>query len=296
VLRDKENERADAAALAFGALGPKAEAAVPALTNLLYAPKNDPGAIRAGRSLANIPQYGVPILAAALTNKEPYIRYRAADSLAQVGTNARPVTSLLIQALDDNDWQVSLVASWSLRTLHPDADLAVPALTKCLEATNPVCRLCAAHVLGSLRHEALPAVPSLITALGDTNENAQRVIVDALEDIAPDAKTNDTVFVIATNALHSPHVHLRFWAAIALRNFGSSAQSEIPEFAIALKDTEPHVRAVSLATLGYFGRDAYPAVTNVQACLLDTNPMVRLAATNALFRIAPELLIKNASR
>jgi hypothetical protein len=262
-LKDREWDRAEDTVLAFGALGPNAKEAVPELSRLLNAPKNRFGAIRAGHALAIIPEFGLPVLAAALTNAEPHIRGRAALSMAYLGTNGNPVIPMLIQVLDDEDRQVTYCASDALRGLHPKGDLAVPGLIKCLQSTNAVCRAAAAQVLGVLRQDAMPAVPSLITALGDTDENSQRVATDALVDIAPNAMTNDSVFVTATNALHSPHAHLRIWATYALRNFGSRAQSE---------------------------------VTSLRACLLDTDVTVRYSATNALLKIAPELFTTNWAR
>jgi len=261
-LKDKDRDRAEAAVLAFGALGPNAKEIIPELSRLLNAPKYRPGAERAGHALAMIPELGLPVLVAALTNAEPNIRGRAARSMEYLGTNARPVIPMLIQALSDEDPWVTLAGSYSLRSLHPEGDLTVPGLIKCLQSTNAFCRAAGAQVLGALQQDALPAVPSLVTALGDTNENAQRVARDALEGIAPNVMTNDTVFVIATNALHSPHNHLRIWAALALGNFGSRAQSE---------------------------------VTSLRGCLLDTSVTVRWSATNALFKIAPEIFTKNAS-
>lgn len=290
-LSEVERERAEAAYMAFGTLGQRGSNVAPELNRLFSAPRLTTGSYYAGKALALMPGLGLPLVAAALTNHEAIIRTRAVISLQYAGSNALPLVPMLIRILNDpEEPAASDVAAVTLTTLPLQADAVVQPLTKCLYETNPACRAGAARVLGSLGPKAAAAVPALVTVLSDTNEVAHVEALGALQTIAPETLSNEVVFAEAEKAFQSPYPHLRGWAAIAIRPFGSRAAGQVTNLMHCLDDPVPGMRAVSLVTLQGLGQDARPAIPKILGLLNDSALVVRGRATNALAEIAPELL------
>lgn len=287
-LRDSEADRATAAVSAFGVLGDQAHDAIPELTELLTSTNHTDGCNRAGQALANMPTFGLRLLATALTNSNPTIRARAATSARYLSTNATPIIPALIQTLKDDDLWVALPASWSLSELHPEPHLLLPMLTECLRETNAVCRACAAHVLERIGAQARPAIPFLLTTLTDTNVAAHSAAYDALREIDPDSLKSPELFSTVTNALRSPYRHLRLWATASLHDFGPRAEPEVPTLVHGLSDPDWAVSTASIVALGSIGEHASSALPHLLPFLTDTNALVRNRATNAIRRIAPQ--------
>ena len=289
-LKDQQGERARGACLAFAALGPEAKAAIPELSRLLCAPNGTPGDAGAALALANLADLGLPPLVAALTNADAHVRVRAVFNMEHLGTNARPAVPMLINTMRDNDWFAAWAAARTLSELQLEPDLVVPALTNCLKDPDIRHRVAATEALEKFGRAALSAVPPLLIALSDTNRYVQSATRSALQEIAPEAMTNAAVFAIATNALQSPHRHLRIWAASALPRFGLQARSQVPPLVSALSDPDWAVRGSSIVALGELGENAASAVPALLNSLSDTNALVRDRAVKAIRVIVPEVL------
>lgn len=289
-LRNAARERADAAPLAFATLGPRASNAIPRLALLFRGPLEAPGAYPAGKALALIPDLGVTVLAAALTNQAALIRARAACTLYYSGTNAQPLTPTLTKLINDPDDAVCQCAADTLMSIGPDPDVVLPTLINALQQTNPVRRVIAAHALRTLGAGARPAVTPLVTMLSDSNRVAQYEAAWALQEIAPETLTNAAVHAAAVKAFDSPYPHLRTWAAGMMHQFGLGAIDQLTNLMNCLTDDAPAVRAVALITIADLGQNARPAVPAIQRLLTDRVPLVRTRATNALLKIAPSVL------
>jgi heterodisulfide reductase subunit C len=73
----------------------------------------------------------------------------------------------------------------------------------------------------------------------------------------------------------------------------------MPELSVAalghyVQDARENVRVLAIFALGEFGEEGRPAVPALIGCLSDTNRLVRNDATDALRKIAPEVLQTNA--
>jgi len=89
----------------------------------------------------------------------------------------------LIAALSDSDIETRIVAAQALGAMGPDAETAVPALTRNLYYDVPHVRTAAAWALGEIGPAAKPAVPVLIVVLLTGSDNAREAAAVALGKI-----------------------------------------------------------------------------------------------------------------
>jgi HEAT repeat protein len=91
--------------------------------------------------------YSVPSLVKTLHDKDPNVRYWAAQSLGHLGAEAKPAVPALIEALGDEDAMVRMGAAYALAEIGPDASESVPALRGRLQDPAPEVRKAAAYAL-----------------------------------------------------------------------------------------------------------------------------------------------------
>ena len=113
-----------AAAWALYAMGSNASPALPALTDLLFRSNI---LISTTTAMAGIGSEAVPVLLAALTNRDYQIRDSAASGLGWERTDLNIVIPALIASLDDSESLVRSAAAVSLGQLHSEPELTVPA-------------------------------------------------------------------------------------------------------------------------------------------------------------------------
>jgi HEAT repeat protein len=151
--REGEWTARGAAALALGSIGPPAEAAVPALTELLR-------------------------------DKTADVRYSAAWALGGIGPRAKPAVPALIELLRSDEMPQGFAAR-ALGKIGAEARDAVPALTQLLKGGTPGIRPVAAQALGNMGPDAKAAVPALTELLKDKDPLLRLTVRDALEQITP---------------------------------------------------------------------------------------------------------------
>jgi hypothetical protein len=166
------------AAYAFAYLGPGAETAVPALTNLLQKGEN-------------------PITAAI--------------ALARLGGAG---TDYLLQHISSSDVQLRQVILRGLGHARREPEKAVPALLASLKDSDPTMRSISAISLGTLRSEPGAVVPALVEALGDPATGVTHSAAMALGQLGPLALAALDPLSKATN---SPDPFLSKVAAHAIR-------------------------------------------------------------------------------
>jgi HEAT repeat protein len=123
------------AAAAFGAIGTNAREAVPALLTMFGSPKEDrvAAAVALGRIGVDRPQ--MDTIRAALANEStPALEVAASELQRRFAPNHRVSLERCLEALDDADLRVRLLAVRELLTLGEVVDRAVPALGRLVDA------------------------------------------------------------------------------------------------------------------------------------------------------------------
>ena len=142
-----------AAANALAGIGPKAEAAIPAL---LSAFQDDDEEVRdrAAEALVEIGPVSIPALIDTLNNELPDVRFRAAYVLGKFGSDAEPSIEGLINLLKDDHPTVRRRAAETLGIIGPVSQAAIPPLTKMLQDEDNDDRRFAEQALGRIKSGA----------------------------------------------------------------------------------------------------------------------------------------------
>jgi hypothetical protein len=183
----------------FVALGPRAEPALPALSNLLQQPHPD---LQLGWAIACIGPRGIAILTSALTNSDTGIRDTAALSLGLEGSAATSSVPTLLSLIDHGAASYHVLGA--LGRIGCDPALAAPVLTRNLE------RLVhhqgddgfsmTVLILGLCGDRARPAVPLLLQFHEQSDDWARKTIRAALNRIDP----AEAAKLSSADALSSP--------------------------------------------------------------------------------------------
>jgi len=185
------------ASLGFRALDPAAKKqAIPALSQMLMDPATSQVA---SGCLSDIGTDAIPLLAAALTNGQASIRADAVSGFREIKPTDREVISLLINQLKDTDPLVRGYAAEAFRVLEvfdEQSQAVVLGLIQLLDDTNDFPRRMAAESLRQFRDKARPAIPKLLAALKDRNQQVHKNAAVSLWLIDPEvaAKAGIDVF------------------------------------------------------------------------------------------------------
>jgi len=172
-----------AAAWALYAMGSNASPALPALTNLLFRSNTF---ISTTTAMAGIGSEAIPVLLAALTNRDYRIRHSAASGLGWERMDLNIVVTALIARLQDTDSIVRIAAASSLGQLHSEPELTVPALIKSLRSDESLFRRTILVSLANFGTNARTAVPVIVIALNDQDELVRQSAAFALKEIDPE--------------------------------------------------------------------------------------------------------------
>lgn len=105
-------------------------------------------ALMAGCSRSGKGEYTVPGLIKTLQkDKDPNMRYWAAQSLGHFQREAKPAVPALAEALKDQDKNVRMGAAYALAEIGPDANEAAPSLQEALRDSEKQVRDAAAYAL-----------------------------------------------------------------------------------------------------------------------------------------------------
>ena len=160
-LDDPDADHAGEAAVAIGAIGPEAAAAVPALRRLVGDAAKAPG-----------------------------LRYSAAYALGRIGPAAQEADPELRKLAESEDELMATVAIWAALKVAPqDKSLferAVPLLRRALRGDREMVRLEAAVALGDIGPAAATAIPMLeLVAEDDPVKGVRNAAAEALKKIRP---------------------------------------------------------------------------------------------------------------
>ena len=142
----------------------------------------DPVACRnAIYGFSHMGQEVVPSLIELLSHDQVDVRVRAADTLGDLGLQAKSSLPALFDKMSDQDDKVRHHAAEAMGTIALDDNTAVEPLTKALTDEVDLVRRNAALSLARIGRHATQAVPALTLALKDSNHFVRAFSVHALE-------------------------------------------------------------------------------------------------------------------
>jgi HEAT repeat protein len=277
-------------------LGPKADAAVPALVDALHDHEGQIGR-EARLALAQIGPAAVPALTTALSDDDEKVRWWAAQALEEIGPDAQAAIPALIATFGDAEHATAnapaALSSMGLAVVSPLLELLNDP------QTAPHARAAAARALGGIGPRASVAVPRLIEAMHDRREPTKTdggdvyypvsfAAIGALGAIGPEAKEATAPLA---EFLADPNPWVRSTAAEALGNIGPGAAAAVPALTVALRDTHEELPCRAAKALGAMGPAAREAIPEIVALLArldgDINGARREIVIDALGEIGP---------
>jgi HEAT repeat protein len=210
----------------------------------------------------------------AIGNGDQNTRRQAAQALASIGPDARPVVPQLVEQalLEDNP-----AIAQALLRIDPDA--AVTAFAKALTESDPRVRERAATALFQLGPQAKAALPALAAAAKDANPGVLEKVFKALERIGPEAAP------ALGAALAIEDTESRLGALHALQELGPGAKAAVPAIQAVLKDKDERVRHEAADALGRIGPAATAATPALLEAVADKNLNVVRQALMALEKV-----------
>ncbi len=176
---------------AFQILGPIAEPAVPALSQLLYDVKEDDelNAQSLALALARVsPTYCAPLYT-ALTNRNLAVRVGAAITIARSrNTNSAAAVPILVDYVHHHKHGFSFFsATHALGSLHCRPELSLPALNSVLTNPDPSLRKAAVIAIGEFESEARTNLQFVLPLLRDTDPTVRESATNVIRRIDPNA-------------------------------------------------------------------------------------------------------------
>jgi HEAT repeat protein len=259
------------------------------------------------------------------------VQGKAAYGFTVLGASAEPAVPALIAMLEDENFEVRVLAAFCLYRIGPAAKDAVPALQKFLEAATHSKvhpqrswheRYWPARVLGAIGLAARPALPQLRALTNDADllvrESAHAALIkitgEGLDPFVAMLKDSSNltnwlsaarvVQLVGTNAaaaipflvpaLQYTNQSMCGNAIQALGTIHMQPEVCIPALTPFLQATNDWLRLHTLEAIREFGRSAGPALPTAEIirCLQDSSGLVRQQATNTLRQVAPEAAAK----
>lgn len=176
-------------------------------------------------------------------------------------------------------------AFWGFVILGPDARTAIPDLLRVAHGGNKASAETATAALGYLGKDALP--PLLVLATNRTFQFRGEAMV-ALGQMGYLGTNAHPAVLFFIRCLEDPEFAVG--AADILGRLGLENDISVPALVGCLQSTNSSLREWGAISLGRFGQTARTAVPDLLKALADSEADVRDEATNALRKIAPEVL------
>jgi HEAT repeat protein len=256
-LKDRDQRhRHQQARQALGPTGPYAEAAVPALIDLLH---HKESTVRwdAAMTVADHGPAIVPVLLRSLKRPEAPVREGVAEVLGLIRPRAAEAVPALLEAIKDSDTDVRAAAALALGRIGLSPSDTIPALTLALRDKSERVRVAAAAAFVKMGRRSRPAVPALITALKDDNPFVRTDAASTLRAIGPDARAAVPELI---EGLKQKNESVQLDMIHALGGIGPEAKAAVPALVEALREKESLVRQWAMDALGKIGPSARAAV------------------------------------
>jgi len=306
------------AAKTLAGLAPQAAPALPALLNM-FRDSRRPVQDAAARAIGATGEEGVRAFASALSDRDSWVRCRAAEALGELGPNAAAAVPALAHALSDHDFCVSGKASGALGRV---GDAAVPALLESLKDGNAAVRRLAADAIAHMgpavqrraAEELLPALRSVdafergeaTLRLAAMGKAAMPVFLDLLWDKDPDLRhkavdglaeigdTSPVVIDALAGLFKDPERTLQLRAAVVLGKFGQKDPSVVARLAPLLRAPDPDTRRGAIQAIGKMGTAAAGSLDTLVAIMNDEADPLREEAAEALTAMGTTLSLRAA--
>ncbi len=220
----------------------------------------------------------------ALQHPDAKVRYRAAQTLAELGPLAKFAAPELREALKDKNALVRVKVCEALWKIdQTPAPILLPILLDALKDKDAGVRAAAPPVIALLGTKAKGALPALKAALKDKEFDVKLAAIAALGDLGPIAK--DSAGDLLALTTDKSFFLLEPFVGAALGNLGDSV---VPALITALAEKSPERRRVAAYALGSMGPAAGPAIAGLAKALQYDDPATRQHAVRALGRIGPD--------
>ncbi len=275
---------------------------------LLLTSENQGVAKHASYLIQRLGPEAAPLLLDALRNESSYIE-QIAEALAHIG---RPISGLLISAIDDREPRVQRGAASALGRMLPATKDAVDKLTSGMNHPNEdVQAACLAAIgrLGSRARTAVPAVRAklrdesvatrllaidvlfqaaprdnqllddLISVLNDESSQVQRHAIDTIRFLGPISRR---ALPVVIKKLKAVDPEIRQAGADLIASHGRGAAEAVPALSVMLEDSSPELQAIAAKVLGQLGELAQPTLPRLIPLLEAESPKVRSAVAFAI--------------
>ncbi len=252
------------------------------LIDILNTSDNAQSRMDAANTLAEMGEDAKPAvtaLAKALSDEDNYVRNFAANALAEIGPGAIKALPQLMKAMEDMDKSVSMAAQMAIGAIGPAAKEAIPMLIIFLKHwDSSVAESPAAYALIRIGEPAIPAIAKLM------QENDKDLILKGLYCIEEMKSTSRASLNTLRTGLNSFDPEISEKSAITLRNLGKVS---VPIFISELSNKDSFVRKQSAWALGRLGdkggKKALPKLRQVSK--RDRSSAVKAAANWAIEKI-----------
>jgi HEAT repeat protein len=157
-------------------------------------------------------------LSGALADSDLDVRELAAQSLGEIGAQAKSGLPALERALDDPELSVQHTAALAIHRIDPQAESYQPVLSAALRAGDGPVFL----EVGRMGTEAKWAVPTLTALLSDPRPQIRALAAHTLGEIGPVASDASAAL---QRTVRDPEASVRKTAQNALRQIGAAASA-----------------------------------------------------------------------
>lgn len=297
-----------AAAQALANIGKGAEAALPALIEMVTKAKKedveamarpqkaDDKAVNLSGPVLALRRIGKPAAEAViplLKHDEPIVRFQAAAVLSGMNPSeaagALPAVQAAMEAertLPNGELYAFEEMLAATLNLGGDVEKVTGQVAELLKSEQEIVRFRAAKALARIGRKAAPAIPKLTELLNDPVGKIQVAALEALAAMGPAAK--DSAVEIAKKVT-GDDVELAREAARTLRAFGPAAAPAVPALAKALDSSDQMFCIEAAHALAAVGPEAAGAVDAIAKHLEDANSRreERVALLQAASAIGP---------